>query len=305
MHYYSLKEYLINTYGHQIYKIALSCSNTCPNRDGSVGTGGCIFCSEKGSGDFAQESDVPVNIQIENAKKLVKQKFKGDKYIAYFQSFTSTYNDINKLRKIFIDTVKRDDIEIISIATRPDCLSDEVLTLLSDIRKIKPVWVELGLQTLNENTAKHINRCYENDIYFKAVRDLHSININVITHLILGLPGETKDDMINSARQVGRVSDGVKFTVLHVLKNTKLEKMYENKAYIPLTLEEYSDILTECIKVLDKNTVIHRMTGDGKRSQLIAPLWTLDKKYVLQYIYDKFKSNDIVQGSDAKLQIKA
>lgn len=300
-HYYSLKEYLINEYNEPIYKLSLSCSNTCPNRDGTKGYGGCIFCSTKGSGNFACNSNTPIDEQIEYAKSLVSKKFKGDKYIAYFQAFTSTYGDIIKIKESILEVANRDDIKIISIATRPDCLDDEIIEFFKEINKTKQVWVELGLQTLNEDTAKLINRCYENKEYFDSVNKLHSIGINVITHLIIGLPNENEDDIYKTVKQVSKVTDGIKFTVLHILKNTKLYEMYLNNEYTPLSLDEYVKILGNCIELLDEKIVVHRITGDGDKKELIEPMWSANKKYVLQYIYDYFDKNNIIQGSKKAL----
>ena len=296
MYYYSVNEYLQNEYGEKIYKLSLSISNTCPNRDGTVGTSGCIFCSNSGSGDFTKLYPTPIDKQIEFAKSLIKNKKHSDKYIAYFQSFTSTYQDIDILKNVLYKVIKRDDILILSVATRPDCLSEEIIKLLSDLNKIKPVWVELGLQTLNEKTVKLINRCYKNDVYFDAVDKLHKENINVITHVILGLPYETEKDIFSTIGKVSEVTDGIKIQLLHVLKNTVLEKMYKDNLFKALTLEEYTVLLSECIERLDKRVVIHRMTGDGNKKELIAPLWSADKKKTINYIRKYFIDNDITQG---------
>lgn len=287
MKYLSLSQYLKNEYGEKYYKLSLSCSVSCPNREGVCGYVGCIFCSEKGSGDFAQDALLPIDQQIKQAKQLVKDKSDSDKYIAYFQSFTSTYGDINYLRKVFSETINRDDIVILSIATRPDCLSDDIMTLLKELVNTKPVWVELGLQSVHESTAQYIRRGYETSIYFDAVNKLKAIGVHVITHIIIGLPNESKEMMIQTAQMVGEVSDGIKLQLLHVLKGTDLEREYAHEAFQTLTLEQYADILCECISVLPENVVIHRLTGDGNKQDLIAPLWTKDKKRVLNYINHK------------------
>lgn len=284
MKYTSLSQYLKNEYGEKYFKLSLSCATSCPNRDGVCGDKGCIFCSAKGSGDFAQSALLPIDAQIEKAKALVKKKSNNDKYIAYFQSFTSTYGDIEYLKDVFFEAIERDDIAILSIATRPDCLNDEILNMLKELAKIKPVWVELGLQSIHESTAEYIRRGYKTEVYFEAVEKLKAIGIHVITHIIIGLPYETKEMVVETARQVGKVTDGIKLQLLHVLKGTDLAKEYELKKFKALTLEEYADILCECIAVLPKNVVIHRLTGDGDKNTLIAPLWTKDKKRVLNYI---------------------
>ncbi|MBQ7133696.1 MAG: TIGR01212 family radical SAM protein [Ruminococcus sp.] len=293
MKYISLSQYLKNEYGEKHFKLALSCATTCPNRDGVCGDKGCIFCSAKGSGDFAQSALLPIDVQIEKAKALVKNKTDNDRYIAYFQSFSSTYGDISYLRKVFFETINRDDIAILSIATRPDCLGDDVIELLKELVNIKPVWVELGLQSIHESTAEYIRRGYDTDVYFRAVKKLKAIGVHIITHIIIGLPYETKDMMIETARLVGKVTDGVKLQLLHILKDTDLAVEYENGNFEVLTLDEYADILCECINALPENTVIHRLTGDGDKSTLIAPIWTRDKKRVLNYINHRIATFDI------------
>ncbi|MBQ8056983.1 MAG: TIGR01212 family radical SAM protein [Ruminococcus sp.] len=287
MKYTLLSSYLKNKYGKKYYKLSLSCSTTCPNRDGLCGDKGCIFCSSKGSGDFAQNVLLPVDKQIERAKELVKAKSDDNKYIAYFQAFTSTYGDFEYLRNVFYETIKRDDIAILSIATRPDCLGDEIIKLLEELNKNKPVWVELGLQTIHESSAVYIRRGYNTNVYFEAVKKLHAIGVHVITHIIVGLPFETKDMIVETARAVGKVTDGVKLQLLHILKGTDLATNFEKGEFDLLSLEEYADIICECINAMPENIVIHRLTGDGDKNTLIAPLWTRDKKRVLNYINHK------------------
>lgn len=287
MKYTSLSSYLKNKYGKKYYKLSLSCSTTCPNRDGLCGDKGCIFCSSKGSGDFAQDVLLPIDKQIEKAKELIRTKSDNEKYIAYFQAFTSTYGDINYLRKVFYETINRDDVAILSIATRPDCLGDEIIKLLEELNKIKPVWVELGLQTIHESSAVYIRRGYNTNVYFEAVKKLHAIGVHVITHIIVGLPFETKDMIVETARAVGKVTDGVKLQLLHILKGTDLATNFEKGEFDVLSLEEYADIICECINAMPENIVIHRLTGDGDKNTLIAPLWTRDKKRVLNYINHK------------------
>lgn len=284
MKYLSLSQYLKKEYGEKYFKLSLSCSTTCPNRDGVCGDKGCIFCSMKGSGDFAQSALLPVSTQIEKAKALVKNKSDNDRYIAYFQAFTSTYGDEKYLENVFFETINRDDIAILSIATRPDCLSDNMLNLLKKLNEIKPVWIELGLQSIFDNTAEYIRRGYKTQVYFDTVKKLKEIGVHVITHIIIGLPYETDDMMIETVKKVGEVTDGIKLQLLHVLKNTDLEKEYINGKFQTLSMEEYADILCRCISVLPRNVVIHRLTGDGDKNLLISPLWTRDKKRVLNYI---------------------
>ena len=295
MKYVSLSNYLKSEYGEKYYKLALSCSTSCPNRDGKCGFGGCIFCSAKGSGDFAQDALLPVNVQIENAKDIIKNKSDNDRYIAYFQAFTSTYGDFNYLKEVFTETINRDDVAILSIATRPDCLSDDILNLISKLNKIKPVWVELGLQSIHKSTAEYIRRGYDTDVYFDAVKKLKAIGVHVITHIIIGLPFETKELIIETAREVGRVTDGVKLQLLHVIKGTDLAIEYEKGVFDTLSMEEYADLLCECLNAIPENVVVHRLTGDGDKQTLIAPTWTRDKKRVLNFINHKiaqFKRNE-------------
>ena len=284
MKYISLSQYLKNEYGEKYFKLSLSCSTTCPNRDGVCDDKGCIFCSMKGSGDFAQSALLPISTQIENAKSLVRNKSDNDRYIAYFQAFTSTYGDEKYLENVFYETINRDDIAILSIATRPDCISDNMLSVLKRLNDIKPVWVELGLQSIFDSTAQYIRRGYKTQVYFDTVKKLKDIGVHIITHVIIGLPNETDDMIIETVRQVGEVTDGVKLQLLHVLKNTDLEKEYNDRKFNTLSMEEYADILCRCISVLPENVVIHRLTGDGDKNTLISPLWTRDKKRVLNYI---------------------
>ncbi len=287
MKYISLSQYLKTQYGKKMYKLSLSCAVSCPNRDRVCGDKGCIFCSGKGSGDFAQSVLLPIDVQIERAKALVKDKSDCEQYIAYFQSFTSTYGDAQYLREVFTQTIMRDDIAILSIATRPDCLGDNIIQLLKDLVAIKPVWIELGLQSVHQSTAQYIRRGYDTQVYFDAVEKLKTIGVHVITHIIIGLPNETKEMMIETARQVGRVTDGIKLQLLHVLRGTDLEREYAVGKFDVLSLEEYADILCECINALPDDVVIHRLTGDGDKNTLIAPLWTRDKKRVHNYINHK------------------
>lgn len=292
--YTTLNSYLQKTFGEKIYKLALDGGMTCPNRDGKIDTRGCIFCSDGGSGDFSQKYNGNINEQIEKAKKSVSKKFKGNKYIAYFQSYTNTYAPVEYLRKLFFGAIKNDSIAALSIGTRPDCLSDDVLELLSELNKIKPVFVELGLQTIHEKTAEFIRRGYKLPIYDKAVNKLKKRNINVVVHIILGLPYESREMMYETVKYaVNSGIDGVKLQLLHILKGTDLEKLYLNGKVKALSLEDYTEILCECIKLLPENVVIHRLTGDAPKNLLIAPLWSADKKKVLNYINKEFTKNNI------------
>ena len=284
MKYTTLNSYLKEKFGCKVYKISLDCGFTCPNRDGTLGYGGCIFCSEGGSGDFAESRTLGVTEQIESGKERVKNKIKSGKYIAYFQAFTNTYDDVNTLEKIFSEAINHPDIVALSVATRPDCLEQEKVELLSRLNKIKPIFVELGLQTANEKTAKYIRRGYTLDVYDDAVKRLHEQGINVVTHIIIGLPYETKEDMLSSVKYVCKVTDGIKLQLLHILKGTDLAKDYFEHKFEVLSLEEYTDIIAECVKIIPKNVVIHRLTGDGAKKDLIAPLWSADKKKVLNTI---------------------
>jgi radical SAM protein (TIGR01212 family) len=293
--YYSLNEYLKNQFGGKVYKLALDSGCTCPNRDGTSDTRGCIFC-HNGSSHFA-ETGIDINEQIENAKSRVRNKIKTDKFIAYFQSYTNTYGDIEKLERIFTTAANRDDIVAISIGTRPDCLQEAVISMLNRLNKIKPVWVELGLQTSNEKSAEYIRRCYENCVYEKAVKDLKAININVITHIIIGLPNETKEDALNTVDFAVKCgTDGVKLQLLHILKDTDLYEDYKKDIVKPLSLNEYMDILFDCIERIPQNIVIHRITGDAPKKHLVEPLWSGDKKMVLNAINKEMEKRDIMQG---------
>ncbi len=297
--YYSLNMYLQETFGEKLYKLSLETGCTCPNRDGTLGTGGCIFCSAGGNGEFAEPLNADINKQIELAKHRVSKKFKGKHYIAYFQSYTNTYGDTERLRSIFFATAKNEWISAISIATRPDCLPPEILHMLTELQKQIPVFVELGLQTVHENTARLIRRGYALPIYDRAVQELHEIGVSVVTHIILGLPFETREQMLETVRYVGNSNtDGVKIHLLHVLRGTDLETMYRSNVFQTLSKEEYIDILCTCIELLPKNTVIHRLTGDAPKSLLVAPMWSANKKDVLNSIQKAFRERGIQQGKN-------
>jgi radical SAM protein (TIGR01212 family) len=283
--YISLNEYLQNKFGCKVYKLALSAVTTCPNRDGTVGFGGCIFCGEEGSGSFASPITMNITAQIELAKQKIKNKTNSNKYIAYFQSFTNTYAPIDYLEKVFFEAISHPEVVVLSIATRPDCLPQDVLKLLEKLNKIKPVWVELGLQTIHEETAKYIRRGYPLSCYDTAVKNLKSIGVKVVTHMIIGLPFETEEMMIETAKYIGESkADGIKLQLLHVLKGTDLEKEYLEGKFQTLSLEGYTEILKKCLAVLPPDIIVHRITGDGDKKKLVAPLWSGDKKRVLNYI---------------------
>ena len=297
MYYNSLNNHYKNKFGEKVYKLSISAKVTCPNRDGNIDTRGCIFCSDSGSGEFAIHGK-SVSEQIEKAKILVEKKIKNGKYIAYFQSFTNTYAPIEYLREIFYEAINNQDIVGLAIATRPDCIDKNVLELLEDLNKIKPVYLELGLQTSKESSVKYIRRGYENNCYVEAVKELKKINVNVVTHIIIGLPYENEEDILNTVRFVSEnKTDGVKLHLLHILKNTDLEKEYKEGKFKELELNEYINILCKCIEILPKEIVIHRMTGDGAKNMLVAPLWSADKKRVLNSINKEFRIRNIEQGS--------
>lgn len=285
MKYYSFNQYLKDTFGCKVYKVSINAGFTCPNRDGTLGTGGCIFCSKGGSGDFAEDAELSITEQIENGKKRVEKKAKSGKYIAYFQAFTNTYAPVNVLEEKFTEALNHPDIVAVSIATRPDCLPNDVIVLLERLNKIKPVFVELGLQTIHEKSAEYIRRGYPLETYDKALRELKAVGINVVTHIILGLPNETKADMLQTVDYVCKAgTDGIKLQLLHILKGTDLAEDYLSSKFKALALEEYIDIIKECVEIIPKSVVIHRLTGDGAKKDLIAPLWSADKKKVLNRI---------------------
>jgi radical SAM protein (TIGR01212 family) len=302
--YYSLDYYLKQTYGKKLYKLSLNAGLTCPNRDGTLGTRGCIFCSEGGSGDFSSSSALSITEQIEEAKKKVDPKLKPSKditgfipstsnYIAYFQAFTNTYGDLTYLNKIYTEAINHPDIAILSIATRPDCLNEDILNLLAALNERKPVWIELGLQSCHEKTAKFIRRGYSLPVFEEAVYNLRKRHLTTIVHLILGLPGENASDIIESVSYVASLPiQGVKLQLLHILKNTDLAK-YNPSVF---TMEEYADLIIRCIENLPKDIVIHRITGDGPKNLLVAPLWSSNKKAVLNLIHKEFKNRKTWQG---------
>lgn len=289
--YYSLNKYLKDTFGVKVYKISLDAGFTCPNRDGTLGTRGCIFCSEGGSGDFAESRHKSITDQINEGKHRVEKKAGNNaKFIAYFQAFTNTYAPVEVLRRFYSEAILHPDIVAISVATRPDCLPVEVIDLLDELNQIKPVWVELGLQTIHDRTAAYIRRGYPLPVYDSAVRNLKARNLTVITHMIIGLPGESREDIIKTASYIGASGvSGIKLQLLHVLKGTDLYKDYSEGLFKTLEMNEYIDLVCDCIRVLPDNIVVHRITGDGDKKTLVAPLWSADKKKVLNAFAKKLK----------------
>ena len=289
MHYTSLSEHLRSRFGCKVYKLALEGGMTCPNRDGTCGIGGCTFCAADGSGAFAQTGDT-VFAQIEAAKARVAGKIRDGKYIAYFQSFTNTYAPVSYLEPLFRAAIGHPDVAVLSIATRPDCLPEDVLDLLAELNRIKPVWVELGLQTIHPDTARYIRRGYELPVYDRAVSDLKARGIEVITHVILGLPGESREQILDTVRYVGARTDGIKLQLLHVLRGTDLARDYAAGRFRTLELDEYCDLIVDCLRCLPEHVVVHRLTGDGAKKDLIAPLWSGDKKRVLNTLNRRIKN---------------
>ena len=284
----TLNSYLKNIYGRKIYKVSINAGFSCPNRDGTLGNRGCIFCSAGGSGDFAEDAALSVTEQIEQGKKRIAAKLPDKDYglIAYFQAFTNTYAPIEKLEKVYMEAAAHPEVEIISIATRPDCLGEEVLNLLGRVNEVKPVWVELGLQTIHEKTAEYIRRGYPLGTYDEAVRNLKARSIETIVHVILGLPGESRKEMLETVKYVGESGvEGIKLQLLHVLENTDLADDYRAGKFECLTLDEYASLIRDALDILPANIVIHRMTGDGDKKILIAPKWSEDKKNVLNTLH--------------------
>ena len=295
--YRSLNSYLKETFGEKLYRLSLNGGMTCPNRDGTLGTRGCIFCSAGGSGDFAAPAALPVTEQIACAKERVAAKSNCRRFIAYFQAYTNTYAPVDYLRSIFSEAILHPDIAVLSVATRCDCLSDEVLDLLDELNRIKPVWVELGLQTVHADTLRYLRSGFVLSQYETAVHSLRAHGIDVITHLILGLPNETREMMLSSVRYTADLPiQGIKLQLLHVLRGTDLGTEYEANPFPLFSLEEYCDFVIDCIELLPPELVIHRLTGDGPRSLLIAPLWSTDKKRVLNTIQKRFRERGTWQG---------
>lgn len=301
-HYLTLNNYLKNIYHKKVFKISLNGNFSCPNRDGKISHLGCIFCSEKGSGDFAGDPLKPVKEQFNDIKKMMLQKWNDGYYIAYFQANTNTYGTLEKLKNTYSQIVDEDflidpNVKVLSIATRPDCIDEEIVKYLSDINKKLPVWVELGFQTMHESSAKLINRGYDNKKLENAINLLKKYNIITIVHIINGLPNETKEMMIETVKYLNALKiDGIKIHMLHIMKNTPLEKYFKENPFHVLTLEEYVDIVVSQLRYLDPNIVIHRVTGDSPKELLIEPLWTLKKFVVINEIDKLMRKENIFQG---------
>ena len=291
--YLTANVYCRRTFGKKVYKLALSASTNCPNRDGTVGVGGCVFCSTGGSGDFAAPAVLPISRQIDEAKRILGTKGEGLKYIAYFQSYTGTYGDLVLLERMYTEAAEHPDIVGLSIATRPDCLGKDALAMLERLAAKKPLWVELGLQTSNEETAKRINRCYPLSVYEKAMADLKALNVHRITHIILGLPNESRADMLQTVKYAGQFTDGVKLQLLHVLEGTVLAESYRQGEFQTLEPNEYYELVADALELLPENMVIHRLTGDGAKRNLIAPKWSGDKKRVLADLNQVLRAREI------------
>ncbi|MBQ8951107.1 MAG: TIGR01212 family radical SAM protein [Eubacterium sp.] len=322
MNYISTNDYMKKVFGKKIYKISVNGGFTCPNRDGTKGTSGCVFCSGYGSGDFSEDAALSVTEQIERARGRVEAKMPrrsnsaehdSGNYMAYFQAFTNTYAPTERLRALFTEAINHPDIVGISVATRPDCLPDEVIELLRELNRIKPVWIELGLQTIHKKSADYIRRGYELPVYDDAVKRLCGNVSHIITHVILGLPGETREDMLDTVRYVGALPQkiregaaldrigaegkkvvqepefGIKLQLLHVIRGTDLEKDYLDGKFSCMSMEEYVNLIHDCIELLPENMVVHRITGDGAKKTLVAPLWSADKKKVLNALNRKLK----------------
>ena len=295
--YNSLNESLQQRFGEKLYKLTLNIGCTCPNRDGKLGTHGCIFCSAGGSGEFAGDSRHSVTEQIEAGIQSLAGKRPANRYIAYFQAYTNTYAPIDYLQKVYTEALEHPKIAALSIATRPDCLPPEVLDLLADLNRQKPVWVELGLQTIHEETAAFIRRGYPLPVFHQAVEDLYARDLEIIVHIILCLPGETKEMMLDTIRHLNTLNiNGIKLQLLHILKHTDLADCYARTSFHVLTLEEYTDLVISCLEVCRPDLIIHRLTGDGPKDLLIAPAWSTAKRQVLNTIHKELKARNSFQG---------
>jgi len=298
-HYHSFNNAMRARFGRKMYKLALDGGFTCPNRDGTLGTRGCIFCS--GAGEFAEKQAGTLTEQLEAAKARVADKAGDAGYIAYFQAFTNTYATPERLRACYLPVVRHSDVAVLDIATRPDCLGAEVLAVLAELAEIKPLWVELGLQTIHPESARRIRRGYELSVFDEAVRSLHNIGAEVIVHQIIGLPWETEADIYETAQYIGQSgADGVKFHLLHVIDGTDLAGLYRDGAFQALSMEEYFRLLAGCIERIPPEMVVHRLTGDGDKRTLIAPVWSGNKKHVLNSMNRYFDTIGLVQGSKLK-----
>lgn len=296
--YNSANRFFREKFGDKVIKVALDGGFTCPNRDGTLSYGGCIFCSEKGSGDFAGDRALDIEKQFEVSRQKMNKKWKEGKYIAYFQAFTNTYAPLEYLQKIFTKASNLTDVVGIFIATRPDCITEDIAKFLGELNKKIYVCIELGFQTSKGESIKLINRCYENEVFEDCVKMLNKYNIDIIVHTILGLPYESKQDMLNTVKYVSKFNiSGIKLQLLHIIKDTALHKLYIKKPFKTLTLEEYVDIVVSCIENLPPNIVIHRITGDGDKNTLVEPKWSLNKKVVLNSINKELNIRDTYQGA--------
>lgn len=295
--YYTLNYFLRNKFGEKVFKISLDAGFSCPNRDGTISKGGCLYCSERGSGDFAGDRNFSISSQFEDIKAMMKNKWKSGKYIAYFQAYTNTYGEIQELRRKYEEAIKQEGVVALAIATRPDCLSQEVIELVSEYNSKLYTWIELGLQTSNEKTAKIINRGYTLDIFEDALGRLRRKNIDVVVHTIFGLPGESREDMLNTIKYLANKDiQGIKIHLLHLLKGTPLVKLYEQGKLRFLEKDEYIDLVCEAITLLPESIVIHRLTGDAPRNLIIGPMWSLKKWEVLNDIDKKLNDEELYQG---------
>lgn len=295
--YHSLNYELKKVFGEKTIKLSINGGFTCPNRDGTVGERGCIFCSEKGSGDFAGNVNNSISKQIEEQIDYLSKKWKSSSYIAYFQSYTNTYDTVQNLEKKYLEALTCKNIKGLAIATRPDCINEDIVKLLSKLNEETYLWVELGLQTIHESTATDIRRGYNLNVFDEAIELLNKYNIKTVVHLILGLPNESKEQMLESVKYIAdKKIWGVKLHLLHVLKNTDLEELYKNTNFKILSQQEYVNLICDCIELLPEDIVIHRITGDGKRSELVSPLWSLNKKQVLNDIDAEFMRRNTYQG---------
>lgn len=296
--YNNLNSFLRSKFNDKVFKISLDAGFTCPNRDGSIGTGGCIFCSPRGSGDFAGTCSDLVQ-QFEEVKEMMNKKWKNGKYIVYFQAYTNTYADVETLKEKYYSVLNLEGVVGIAIATRPDCLNSEILDLLEEIGKQKYLWVELGLQTIHQNTADLINRGYPLETYIKAVQELKKRNIDVVTHVILGLPGESREDMLQTVDFVANTdTQGIKLHLLHLVKDTRLVDLFERGQLRIMEMDEYADLIVDCIERIPESMVIHRITGDGPRETLIEPRWSLKKWEVINSIEHQLMDRSTWQGKN-------
>lgn len=295
--YYSFDSMLKERFSHKVYKVALNGGMTCPNRDGTLGSRGCIFCSAGGSGDFAGNKEDPISVQIETQAQRLREKRNASSFIAYFQAYTNTYAPVSYLREIYTEAIDHPDIAALSIGTRPDCLGKEVLDLLEELNHKKPVWVELGLQTIHEKTAAYIRRGYPLSCFAAAVKELRKRKLDVIVHTILGLPGESREDILETISYLNHMDiQGIKLQLLHVLKGTDLAEDYLAGKFQVYTMEEYIDLVIDCLEHLSPEIVVHRLTGDGPKELLLAPLWSSAKKTVLNTLHHQCKVRGAWQG---------